>query len=319
MIDRQDSSFALPGRSTRADDLAQTQVGPSARSVPSELLFNQLTDAGFARIEHVDVTGSTNADLLADDLLDRAQPPALRWADHQITGRGRRGRQWLDRPGQALMFSVAIERELTNTPAATPVAAFSLVAGLTVAQTLADSALNLSSLHLKWPNDVLLDGRKVVGILVEVRQTGAVQRMVVGCGINLLIPPSQATAGRAGTALAPGGLLEEEHGQARECSAQAAQTLVAMIALRLVSAHQDFFANGLTNFREHWMARNFYQDQSIDLIDYHKTLAQGRCMGIDEQGALLIDTEHGQQAFMIGEVSARASSEPLAAQSTGAF
>ncbi len=300
---------------------------PSASCLPSdnaESVLAELVDKGFASVQHIASTGSTNADLLQPALAEVPGGAVLRWADHQVSGRGRRGRSWFSGPGQALTFSVALERRVPAEPDPAPASAFSLVAGLAVAETLEASGLSAAPVLLKWPNDIVINERKVVGILIELKQRGDVQRMVVGCGINLIAPPSGAVTERASQALLPGGLLQAgneglDRGEGAghnepPLPAQRAARLVAEIALALQACHRQFFAQGMSGFIERWSARHCYQGQTIMLMDAQQTLAQGRCLGIDHQGSLVIESERGRETFTIGEVSAR----PLSGASPGA-
>lgn len=264
-----------------------------------------LTQSGYGQVDHVEVTGSTNADLLAMPFGPSPAAPALRWADHQDAGRGRRGRQWVDSPGQALMLSMAFERIDLGTSAGAPLAAFSLVAGLSVAQALQSSGLAVATLGLKWPNDVLMSGRKVAGILVELKQQGDLQRLVVGCGINLFEPPAAAIEAAGGSGLPAGGLLGRPPDTASTLTLPVRQNLVVQIAARMAAAHREFFESGLDRFLPAWMACHAYQDKPIMLMDGSRLLAQGMCLGIDPTGSLLVQTDAGVQAFVIGEVSAR--------------
>ena len=102
-------------------------------------------------------------------------------ARHQRAGRGRRGHDWWDAPGQSLLCSVLLRPACA--PAAVP--QLSLVGGLAAAEALAESAGVRA--RIRWPNDLLVDGRKVSGLLAEATSAGAerVQHAVLGIGINL--------------------------------------------------------------------------------------------------------------------------------------
>jgi BirA family biotin operon repressor/biotin-[acetyl-CoA-carboxylase] ligase len=99
---------------------------------------------------------------------------AVAVAEHQTAGRGRSGRHWDDAPATALLFSV-----LLRPPETTPFAQLSLVAGLAVAAAIEHEAALPAT--VKWPNDVLIDGRKAAGILLEASEA----RVVCGIGINV--------------------------------------------------------------------------------------------------------------------------------------
>jgi len=131
---------------------------------------------GFWReIRIVAETGSTNADLLADARRGEAEGVVLA-AEAQSAGRGRMGRQWVAPPRAALMFSVLLR------PAAVPQGRrgwVTLLAGVAVALALRQDAG--VDVRLKWPNDLLVNGAKLAGILAE----QADDAIVVGAGINV--------------------------------------------------------------------------------------------------------------------------------------
>jgi BirA family biotin operon repressor/biotin-[acetyl-CoA-carboxylase] ligase len=143
-------------------------------------------------VEHVAVTGSTNADLLAD-AAERPDRSVL-FADHQTAGKGRLDRRWDAPPGANLLVSIlfhdvpAQSSELTRRVALAAVAASHELAGVDV--------------RLKWPNDLLVDERKLAGILAERAASGDV---VVGLGLNVGWAPDGAA--RLGDDLTPSEVL----------------------------------------------------------------------------------------------------------------
>ena len=134
----------------------------------------------------------TTQNLLAGD----APEGAVATTDHQRAGRGRHGRRWDDEPGSALLVSVVL-----RPPAGAAAAQLSLVCALSVAETV-ERAAALEA-RVKWPNDVLVEGRKVAGILLEGRD-GAV---VCGIGINVNQLDERAPRTRAHA----GGLAPHAH------------------------------------------------------------------------------------------------------------
>ncbi|CCD29301.1 Biotin--acetyl-CoA-carboxylase ligase [Candidatus Glomeribacter gigasporarum BEG34] len=159
--------------------------GSAGRSIDPDRLAAQLTALPHPfKIEIVPETGSTNTDLMtrlrASKMLEQ---PIARIAYRQTAGRGQRGRRWLAQSGDALLFSVAfsIPRPVNT------LAGLSLAASVAVLNGL--RALPLTEprrLALKWPNDLLLDGAKLGGILVETIQvTHKASIVVIGAGINM--------------------------------------------------------------------------------------------------------------------------------------
>lgn len=130
------------------------------------------------RLDRVDSTQTVAFALAADGAPDGT----VVVAESQTAGRGRRGRPWVDEPGASLLVSILLRPRLE--PARLP--GLSLAAGVAVAQAMTRSA-GLSP-RLKWPNDVLVGGRKIAGILLESRTNGAGEGgrlAVLGIGVNL--------------------------------------------------------------------------------------------------------------------------------------
>jgi BirA family transcriptional regulator, biotin operon repressor / biotin---[acetyl-CoA-carboxylase] ligase len=140
-----------------------------------------LGDPGRWRLEHVPVTGSTNADLAAR-AAELASGHVLT-TDEQVAGRGRAGRAWSSPPRAGLLFSVLLRAP--DVPAARR-GWVGLALGVAVVRALRDVA-GLPAASLKWPNDVLIGDRKCAGILGEV----AGDALILGCGINVLVTADQ--------------------------------------------------------------------------------------------------------------------------------
>jgi BirA family biotin operon repressor/biotin-[acetyl-CoA-carboxylase] ligase len=145
-------------------------------------------------VEHVAATGSTNDDLLASAA--RRPDRSVLVADYQHAGRGRRDRAWTAMPGENLLTSILF-REV-------PGEAMELPRRVALAAVDACRQHSSGTVALKWPNDVLLDGRKLAGVLAQRAADGSV---VVGIGINVRWAPDGAA--RLGTAGEPLRLLAD--------------------------------------------------------------------------------------------------------------
>jgi len=144
-------------------------------------------------IHHVAVTGSTNDDMMA---LVRDGAPEGTWlrADRQQGGRGRQGRAWVSPPGN--LYASTLVRRLGGDP---PAPSLAMVAAVALDELL-QAWVGAGRLSIKWPNDLLVDGAKISGILLE----GAEAAVVVGIGVNLAHHPE--TVDRPATSLAALGL-----------------------------------------------------------------------------------------------------------------
>ena len=235
---------------------------------------------------------STNTTLLARASRERIDGCVLT-AEVQTGGRGRRGRQWLSPFGKNLAVSLgfAIGRPLAE------VGALSLVVGVAVRRALVGAGL--SGVELKWPNDVLLDGRKLAGILIElVRATEPVE-VVVGIGVNV------------GCAGAVGSRIDQPVADVAEQLDRPSRTaLLADIVNHVVTACRDFDRRGFSAFRDEWQAAHRHQGQPVIVTQpavggaAGQTIA-GTALGIAADGSLRVDTADGVREFNGGEVSVR--------------
>jgi BirA family biotin operon repressor/biotin-[acetyl-CoA-carboxylase] ligase len=248
------------------------------------------TSASHVAIEVVAETGSTNADLLAR--IDSLTGPLLRIAENQTAGRGRAGRSWLSAPGAALMFSLAwrFKGPLHN------MSGLPMAAGVALAETICSLGVPV---QIKWPNDLLRDGAKLAGILVETqtdKNDGAIWA-VIGAGINLLMPDElEAQIGRE-VAAAPW-LAQMDRNQ-----------LMAALLSRLAAVLAEFDDTGFAPFVERWNALHAWQGKDVVLLDDGAVLQQGRAAGVDAIGRLLLDTPQGRVEVLSGDISLRLSGD----------
>ncbi|HEX3771375.1 MAG TPA: biotin--[acetyl-CoA-carboxylase] ligase [Polyangiaceae bacterium] len=130
---------------------------------------------------HLLATTTSTNDLAKDAAREGAAHGTTWVAEEQTAGRGRRGNAWISPPGEGLLFSVLLR--LSCAPARVPPLA--LVVGLAVHDAVASAAPG-AAIGIKWPNDVLFDGRKVAGVLVEAVTVGSrVEAVIAGVGINV--------------------------------------------------------------------------------------------------------------------------------------
>lgn len=233
---------------------------------------------------------STNARLL--ELAEAGAPSgSVLAALHQSAGRGRRGRNWLSAPGDSLTFSL-----LWRFSPDTPLAGLSLAVGVALAQAL--EGLAIPGVALKWPNDVLLgvDRRKLAGVLIELVPGLRPQAAVIGIGVNLHLPREMPVElQQTAAALVESGV-----------PLPSMSVLLARLLAALYVTLQAFSAAGFALLREEWLMRHAFQGRTVSILsDFADPLA-GRCLGVDDDGALLLETVSGTQRIISGEVSLRA-------------
>lgn len=230
-------------------------------------------------ITHLATVGSTN-----DWLTERAATlPDEAWvfADAQTGGRGRRGRVWTSLPGN--VFASVLTRPQ---PGEGPTQQLSFVAAVALAATLDDwvAAVRLS---LKWPNDVLLDGVKVAGILLEKQG----EACVVGIGVNLAAHPTDSE--RPATSLAAMGIAAPPPGK-----------FVGKLSRQFARTRAAWRDQGFTVTRAAWLARAAGLGRPLVARLGHETLT-GVFDGLADDGALQLRLDSGHvRAVHAGEVFA---------------
>jgi BirA family biotin operon repressor/biotin-[acetyl-CoA-carboxylase] ligase len=164
----------------------------------------------------------------------------------------------------------------------------SLVVGLAIARVLKRLGAPVA---LKWPNDVLFDGRKLAGVLIEL--SGEVQgpvAVVIGIGLNLADP------GEVGQPVA--GLAEAGIHIGRN-------ELLATLLNELVVQLRRFDSEGFPAFQAEWHEHAAFLQHKVAITQAQGQPITGQCVGVDASGALLVETEAGPRAFHAGEVSLR--------------
>ncbi|MEI2415791.1 biotin--[acetyl-CoA-carboxylase] ligase [Orrella sp. JC864] len=249
---------------------------------------------GFGRLAWAEATGSTNADLIA---LARAGDPAplpwLQGAWLQESGRGRAGRRWDNRRGDALMFSCAFAAPvpLERLPALSP------ACGVAICEALRGQAGPAAAqLGMKWPNDIQFGQAKLVGVLVEsIRHAGSgLPVVVVGAGINL----------RNAAALSQA-LGREVADWSQVCPQGDPAALVQAVAQACGQAVSLYVQSGYAPFVARHAQVDVLRDAPVRVIEGGRTLLAGLACGTDAQGRLQVATDTGIEPVLVGEVSVR--------------
>ncbi|MDX1733817.1 MAG: bifunctional biotin--[acetyl-CoA-carboxylase] ligase/biotin operon repressor BirA [Halioglobus sp.] len=262
-----------------------------------DLLDEQAIRAGLTQrsaallraLDVAEILDSTNAQALRDaERGDRRGH--VYTAEQQTAGRGRRGREWVSPYAGNIYLSLSWQYE----QGAAVLEGLSLAVGVAVTRAL--DACGVQGMRLKWPNDILYDGAKLGGILIEMSGDAAGPcQVVVGVGLNVAMPRGAAAAiDQAWTDLAavtPG-------------QAPGRNRLVAALLDELLPLLADFEEGGFGPWRDAWQALDAYAGQSVVLDTGSRRLA-GVARGVDERGALLLETTSGVQPVYGGEISMR--------------
>lgn len=246
--------------------------------------------AGRFDVDSLDACDSTSSELARR--AERGAPSGtVVVADRQSAGRGRRGRTWLSAPETSLTFSLLWR----FTGPATQLAGLSLAIGVALAQAL--ESLGAVGVRLKWPNDVLLEKpegtfAKLAGILIELSGDRRGTQAVIGIGINLAAPPEDLPQPAAGLAEALGGVPERH-------------AVLAAVLAGLATVLDRFAAGGFAALQSDWQRRHAWQGRPVRLSEGESVEGEGICLGVDSEGALLVETPVCVKRFFAGDLSLR--------------
>ena len=227
----------------------------------------------------LDSVGSTNDEAMRLAEAGAAEGTVV-WAREQTGGRGRRGRHWASPIGN-LYSSTILRPDCT--------AAHAVELGFVAALAVSDIVPAGREVKVKWPNDVMVDGGKIAGILLEssIGQGGLVEHVVAGIGINVGFAPQLPEMRYPGAAL--GGSVET-----------ALEKFTHAFAARLAMWRRE----GFEAVREAWLAKAGPIGAKVD-VKLGEELVRGCFSGLDHEGALLLDTPGGRRKIVSGELLGR--------------
>lgn len=292
--------LGLSRASVHLDLQAAEQLGVAIERVPGRgyrlrdavsWLDEQALRSGMGanwQVDVVPVIDSSNAELLRRPLLPW---PCCLAAELQTAGRGRRGRQWLGSAGGSLLFSVAwpFNSDISR------LSGLSLVVGLAVAEALEHEGV--PGVQLKWPNDLVVDFCKLGGVLIEVQaEVNSHCRAIIGIGLNIRLPEAVCA------------LIDQPVTDVRRVAGSMPDRNRLLLAIlhSLERWLPRLLREGFASCRPAWEQRHAFQGRQVRLSAADGRLIEGRVLGVDDGGQLLLETPQGIQALHAGELSLRA-------------
>src|SRR5438874_8644480 len=232
-------------------------------------------EAGAIALPGIEVRVLERCTSTNDLLLGAGQADVLLAAEEQSAGRGRRGRRWQARAGTAVTFSLA--KRVRRAPRELP--GLALVAGVGAARAL--RALGAKRAALKWPNDLVLDGAKLGGILVETRSHDAATLAVIGIGINCCRDAALERRLRR-----PLAWLERYMEVDRN-------RIIGCVAANVIEVLSQFEAHGLEPLCAEWERMDAHAGERLQLRLADGRVLTGVARGLDQDGALRLQTASG--------------------------
>ena len=246
------------------------QLENKGNSLAGELLY----------FEEID---STN-----DYLMGSSEPASetVALTDFQTKGRGRRGRTWNAAPGSSVMFSMV---RVFQRPS---LSGLSLAVGVSVANAL--SEFGVKDISLKWPNDILLKELKLGGILIEISGS----RTVIGMGLNVDLNLRDETPD---SGLLRTDLVSHLYDLDRD-------ELASALIDNLIMTCREFDRHGFGAFMSRWSELDHFMGENVRLESVGETI-RGTVHGVDESGAILIESNGCITPHIGGEISLRAENQ----------
>ncbi len=239
-----------------------------------------------AVVEHHATLGSTNDRALQAAAEGEGPLPMLFLADRQTAGRGRGRNRWWTGPG-ALAMSLLLDSGKLAGESGTPNPLVSLAVAVALTETVAP-CLGEHPIAIRWPNDVLVDGAKLAGILIEATAGG---KLIIGIGLNTNNTMSDAPA----ELLQPATTLRDLTGREHD------HTDLLVRLLSCLESSLDQTASRPEDIAARADSLCFQRDKRLTLKQGTRTTS-GHCLGISPDGALLIETPTGRQKFYSGVV-----------------
>jgi BirA family biotin operon repressor/biotin-[acetyl-CoA-carboxylase] ligase len=256
------------------------KLGPEADPIVPQLVTPRLSPPISGPVRWAPETGSTNDDAVAAARTGAAEGLVI-GADVQHAGRGRRGRDWRTEPGDGLLVSVVLRPAVASAEAGL----LPIVVAVAVAEAVGPHA------GIVWPNDILIDDRKVCGILCELASDEAgVSWAVVGIGVNVRSAPTLTDGRWTAGSLA-------DHGTP-PCRAD----LLVAILNGLGATYRTWLTDGPQDALTRFAARDRLRGHGVTVIAGN-TPTTGTATGLDEAGRLRVRTAAAEVALGAGEVT----------------
>lgn len=240
------------------------------------------------QIDVLSTISSTN-DYWSHPSISQSAPWHICLAEQQTAGKGRLGRIWVSPFGANVYLSCA----WTFTKDMSELAGLSLVVGLAIVHALEKYGLK-QDLKIKWPNDILLDNKKLAGILIEIHaQAHGISQVIIGIGLNIN-KPFQTNVDISQNCTSLEDMTAKYHDRNK---------IIGLLLNKLFASITKFNSHGLAPFIKEWHTYDYLVGNKISFMNQQKKVV-GVAMGIDAHGYLLLQNSKGKQiAYSAGDAS----------------
>lgn len=255
---------------------------------PATVMAGLKTERIACQVHCFDLLSSTNVEA-ARYAEENSPDGTVLLADAQTAGKGRLGRTWVSPPGVNLYCSIILRPPMP--PYCAPQLTF--LSAVAVVQTI--SSCSGLPATIKWPNDILINGRKVAGLLNELSaETERIKHVILGIGINLNMTSDQFPQGLRAPASS---LLLEGAGQ------QDRLALLRQLLRNLDSLYSLYLSEGFEPIKQLWLLQSSTIGRQVEILNDGKPAFTGLATGLAENGALLVTLGTGQvETVFAGDV-----------------
>tara|TARA_Y100001935_G_scaffold251744_1_gene254345 strand:- start:553 stop:1527 length:975 start_codon:yes stop_codon:yes gene_type:complete len=234
------------------------------------------------------VTSTSSTNSLAMNSSPELNKGIAWFAEHQISGKGRRGREWYSPFGQNIYFSLAWNFNI----ALAEISSLSIAAGATLAALLHENGIREH--ELKWPNDLIFNNSKLAGILIEAQgETNGPTTVAIGVGLNLDM------------SFVPKEYINQSFVGLKQMNCEKSRNEIAGRLLNsMIVMCQNFSLHGLAPFIEKWNHFDKLLGKDVQVISPSKT-EKGMYLGLTSNGGLKLRVNNREKIFYAGELSLR--------------
>jgi BirA family transcriptional regulator, biotin operon repressor / biotin---[acetyl-CoA-carboxylase] ligase len=254
-------------------------------------ICSQLDEEKQSRIKRstvVDCISSTNDWAMVQ--FKQNKVPAVCFAEQQTKGRGRNGREWVSPKGQNIYMSLAWPFGLK----VADLHGLSLAVGVAIVRLLNHYQIKA---QLKWPNDVLVDGRKIAGVLLEsrIRENKSIS-VVIGVGLNVSMRNDQAgQINQRWTSMQAEIKLAKTSGR---------NQIAAALLSRLINVCEEYAKHGFSIYKDEWQSYDICKKARLK-VTTADGIVYGKGLGVDDGGALRVQVDGRENIFHAADVSVR--------------
>ena len=264
--------------------------------LPDEVLNGLDTKIIGKEIIYYETTNSTNeqAKKVINDLKDRLKDGIVIVAEEQTSGKGRLNRTFYSPKSQGILFSIIIRPNIPLQDAPK----FTLAIAVAISQAMEDFGLNSG---IKWPNDIIYKGKKLVGILTEmVAEIDRVHCIIIGCGINFSINKFPTEIENIATSIEK---IQNDLGIDTKITRV---QFLQRILTRFDEIYQEILSNGFAKILDLWKKYSVTLGKTVRVIPTGEKEFEGKAIDLDSSGALIVNKSDGAEVHVLaGDVSIR--------------